>query len=284
MAMLFFSCLIQLQIFQRDNLLVTEVVPELEEAVMQLLDLKQHPGSNMEAFVKSYKPDKRQFKSIELQGPCPVVEFNNDQTCLSLIDGTVKYIDKRFENFKQPPLTHFQAFDFSLWPQERENLSSHGHHDISSLLEHFSSLFPTGIQSSIQKEFVSLKAHLKGSQRSMFEVYKELLQRRPPKFKAILELVEIMFVISPSTATCERIFSKMNRIKTSLRSSLSQDALRGLLRIMEHGAPVKEFDPAPGIQVFLTSGPGTRHIRGHVIPETSDVPETTRQNSKELSV
>ncbi|KAJ8318080.1 hypothetical protein KUTeg_003171 [Tegillarca granosa] len=45
------------------------------------------------------------------------------------------------------------------------------------------------------------------------------LEARPADLTAVLLLVEIMFVISPSTAKCERSFSTMKRIKTSFRSS-----------------------------------------------------------------
>ena len=58
----------------------------------------------------------------------------------------------------------------------------------------------------------------------------------------ILILVEIMMVISVSTASCERNFSHMNNEKTSLRTKLSNSKLNDILRVNLSGISLKKFD------------------------------------------
>ena len=56
------------------------------------------------------------------------------------------------------------------------------------------------------------------------------------------------FLICPFTnAKLELVFSRMNRVKTDRRSSLSRDRLDVLLRISEDGPSLEEFNPDPSI-------------------------------------
>ena len=48
-------------------------------------------------------------------------------------------------------------------------------------------------------------------------------------------------------AKLERAFSRMNRVKTDRRSSLSSYRLDVLLRISEDGPPLEEFNPGASI-------------------------------------
>ena len=52
------------------------------------------------------------------------------------------------------------------------------------------------------------------------------------------------FFICPFTnAKLERVFSRMNRVKTDRRSSLSRDRLDVLFRISEDGPSLEDFNP-----------------------------------------
>lgn len=62
-------------------------------------------------------------------------------------------------------------------------------------------------------------------------------------FKDVLKLVEIVLVLPISAAQCERALSAQNRIKNSVRSSLSTSMLEDLIRISSEGPPTVEFDP-----------------------------------------
>lgn len=60
-----------------------------------------------------------------------------------------------------------------------------------------------------------------------------LLQRTYP---AIVFLVSLAALIPSSTACVERLFSLMNSLCTSLRSTLSQNNLNSMIRIVSGGA------------------------------------------------
>jgi hypothetical protein len=105
-----------------------------------------------------------------------------------------------------------------------------------------------------------LKAHLKGQKGDVYSAYSDLLVRQPTKFDKVLDIAEIMFALSPTTAHCERGFSKMNLIKTSLRTSLCQTSLQALLRIQMEGPSLADFDPKSAISTWCNSG-GKKHGR-----------------------
>ena len=50
-----------------------------------------------------------------------------------------------------------------------------------------------------------------------------------------------------TNAKLERVFSRMNRVKTDRRSSLTRDRLDVLLRISEDGPSLEEFNPGASI-------------------------------------
>ena len=56
------------------------------------------------------------------------------------------------------------------------------------------------------------------------------------------------FLLCPFTnAKLERVFSRMNRVKTDRRSSLSRDRLDVLLTISENSPYLEEFNPGASI-------------------------------------
>jgi len=80
--------------------------------------------------------------------------------------------------------------------------------------------------------------------------------------KNVLHVFEIMLITPFTNAKVERIFSKMNRIKTDTRNRLSRSRLDVCLRVGEEGKSVENFDPNPVIGIWfadrvrrLNSGP-----------------------------
>jgi hypothetical protein len=61
----------------------------------------------------------------------------------------------------------------------------------------------------------------------------------------------------------------MNRIKTPQRNALSKASLQDIMRIYVDGPKLADFDPTESINIWLTDGPGTRHIVGHALPQKS---------------
>ena len=60
---------------------------------------------------------------------------------------------------------------------------------------------------------------------NLFEVFWCSLLENPTEQKNILLLLQIMMTISISTATCEKVFSKLNIEKTSLHMRISSSMM-----------------------------------------------------------
>ncbi len=69
-------------------------------------------------------------------------------------------------------------------------------------------------------------------------------------WKDALILIELLFTIPVSNAKLERMFSKLKRVKTNFRCSLSLQRLENILRIMEEGPAWEEYDPLPAIELW----------------------------------
>lgn len=75
----------------------------------------------------------------------------------------------------------------------------------------------------------------------MFTAFKD-------QFPNILMLVEIILILPLATATVERGFSAMKRVKNDWRSCLDKDILNMLLRITVNGCSFDVYDPQRAIQ------------------------------------
>ena len=78
----------------------------------------------------------------------------------------------------------------------------------------------------------------------------------------ILKLLEYLLVISPSTASYERL------IKTKYRTGLKLESLQSQLMMMTEGPELEHFDVNRAIAHWLADGPGTWHITGHKLPSS----------------
>ena len=70
----------------------------------------------------------------------------------------------------------------------------------------------------------------------------------------------IVLVLRSSSASCERGFSRMNCIKTDLRSRLTTGKLDSLMLIGLSGVSVKDFDPNESIRLWHSSGGQKKYI------------------------
>ena len=63
-------------------------------------------------------------------------------------------------------------------------------------------------------------------------------------------LVELLFSVSVLNAKLERMFSKLKRIKTIFRVSLSSTRVENLLHIVEDGPPLVEYNIMPAVEAW----------------------------------
>ena len=69
--------------------------------------------------------------------------------------------------------------------------------------------------------------------------------------KNVLHVFEIMLIVPFTNAKVERLFSRMNRVKTDIRNRLSRRRLDVCLRVSEEGPDVAGFDPDPVIDKWF---------------------------------
>ena len=70
------------------------------------------------------------------------------------------------------------------------------------------------------------------------------------KWSNILTLVELLFSLPMSNGKLERVFSLMKNIKTIKRTSLGEDRLDQLLRIISEGPALPQWDPSSAIKLW----------------------------------
>ena len=63
--------------------------------------------------------------------------------------------------------------------------------------------------------------------------------------------MELLLVLSPATAGCERSFSHLKLIQNKARIKLLQEVLNNLMIVTEQGAAVEKFDSNPVIDLWV---------------------------------
>lgn len=101
---------------------------------------------------------------------------------------------------------------------------------------------------------------------SIYEAYLLVSETASPKFTHLQKVIDLMLIVSCSSAKCERVFSSTKLMKTRLRSNLSQKNLQAQINVMVEGPPLHEFKASKAIEHWLRSSRG-RHVNGHQAPE-----------------
>ena len=86
------------------------------------------------------------------------------------------------------------------------------------------------------------------------------------RFPLLQVLLQIVHVLPSQTATVERGFSLLNRLKDKKRVALEEDSLEELMTVCSNGASLKKWSHADiikAITLWSQAGPGKRHLRGH---------------------
>ena len=243
--------------FQKDDITINEVVCGIEKSITELKKLEKG-GVHYQGFCNRYSEqngklvcgkDNKQELTLTHKGTNPMPSFQK------LLNGISSYLEKRFESLTTEPVSCFKVFDHRFWPMTREDLLHYGDDDVKTLVQHFAVLLSDEEKKCILSEWLQLKLLL-SCQRAVkpLELYASLLISKPDSIKNVLVLVEIMTVLSPCTASCERSFSAMNRIKTSLKTTMQQGTLQDLMTVSSSSEDIKSFDPKPAISNWFLSG------------------------------
>ena len=242
--------------FQKNDLIVIDVLPIIETAMLSLQEMKGRPGHCVSSIVPGFE-----FAGVMLAHS---IEPELQELHVTILDTAMTQIDKRFNALQVSPLSDFSVLDYRLWPLDTKELASYGNKNIDNLIQHFAAVLTKEEVRLIPREFPAFKIHavkLRTSKPDMF--YRNILKENPESFKNFLSLIKIMMTISLSTAVVERGFSNMNLVKTSTRTLLGNDVLNNLLEVKLNGTSTNDFNPDPSIHHWLASAKRKRHIDGH---------------------
>ena len=64
----------------------------------------------------------------------------------------------------------------------------------------------------------------------------------------VLHVIELLLITPFTNAKFERMFSRMNRVKTDFRNRLSRERLENCLRISEEGCDIADYNPDNAIK------------------------------------
>ena len=83
-------------------------------------------------------------------------------------------------------------------------------------------------------------------------------------FSEILNLIKIFYTIPVTTSTAERTFSALHRLKTYLRTSMSQQRLNHAMTLYVHKERTDQINLDEILKSFITVNERRRNYFGHV--------------------
>ncbi|MES9884373.1 MAG: hAT transposon family protein [Sedimenticola sp.] len=261
-------------LFQQKKALICEVGKRVCELKDKVSSMKLRRGKFLKNFLKESENGEFRGKPMTHKQ----TRLQNDTSgrvkadINELLTAAETFLEERFtKHLEGEPHSLFNAFDFHIWPNKDtspEEFSTFGDDSIDKLFTIYAPLLTDAERESGSDEWLDLKMYIsRNVNRPVVDAYESVLGNQDvDHLKNILPLVKIMLTISPTTAECERGFSKMNQIKTDSRTSLKQSTVSSLMRINLDGMSLEDYKPTQSIVHWLNAGKGTRHTSGHLCP------------------
>ena len=180
-----------------------------------------------------------------------------------MINTIIQFLQSRFESpDSDPVLAAGKIFDPRVWPDAVEDLATYGEAEVDRLVQHFRPALERNNFdfAAVAAEWSDLKACITTNFRPLdtLTLWQRMFTGFEARFHNILMLVEIILILPFATATVERGFSAMKRVKNDWRSCIETNILNILLRITINGCSFDAFDPQRAIQHWWTSGERAR--------------------------
>ena len=242
--------------FQADNLMVIDVIPRVESAMLALEEMKSSPGRSVSSLVSG-----SEYKGVTLSGK---VTPELGKAHIRLVTSAIDHMDSRFGVLQNLPLSAFTVLNYKQWPYDRKELVSYGMDEIKCLVQHFTPMLSEEDVDAVPREWLDFKLHvIKLRSSEPKSVYKDFLMAPPHHIRHLMPLVQIMMTLSMSTAIVERGFSHMNIVKNSTRTLLNNNTLNDLMELKINGPTLTNFTPDKAIIHWMNKGKGSRHLNGH---------------------
>ncbi|XP_071486689.1 zinc finger protein 862-like [Diadema antillarum] len=177
-----------------------------------------------------------------------------------LLDGLETSLTGRFNDMNEGVLDAWRIASFDFWPEENED--AFGDEAVRTLGEHFkSSLEGAGVnRGKLAVEWDLLKARIHSKKGQDWSSIIPALRDQLPNICCLLDL---MLSVPASSADAERGFSRLNLVKSNLRSVMGDDRVTDQLLIMLHAADISEYDPEQAISLWHSGGSRTRRPDSH---------------------
>ena len=166
-------------------------------------------------------------------------------------------VEIRFEDLRKNPIYEnlIPILDIETWP-DGAILFTYGESCIDEIVE---ALEPLLISNqchvkNIPNQWSSLKQRVieikKGcaTKLNYLDVWQKLLVNESVKRSDVLHVIELFLITPFINAKLQRMFSRMNRVKTDFRNRLSRERLENCLRISKEGCNIADYNPDNAIK------------------------------------
>lgn len=249
-------------LFQRDNIVISAAKDGLYSTELQLRAMIARPGKNLLDFLDGVG-DGNIYKGVTLtRMPNDLNAFIRDKQ--RIINTIIQFLNSRFESLDSDPvLAAGKIFDPRVWPESVEDLATYGEAEVKCLVQHFRPALERNDFdfAAVAGEWSALKACVTANNFRQLDpliLWQRMFTAFKDQFPNILMLEEIILILPLATATVERGFSAMKRVKNDWRSCLDKDILNMLLRITVNGCSFVVYDPQRAIQHWWISGQRAR--------------------------
>ena len=222
--------------FQRTSVDFTMINPMVSATQVTLLRMKDYPGPCFTALDQQFTS----LKEFGVKGSDADIQRFQNEVFTTYIQNVIDNLHDRFPD--NTVLDAMTVLDPDLLP--KDDPTQHEwlqHQKLQTLADHFKSV---GSLDAAKTEYSSMRELLVTEQfRGL--TFREALMKIVPlreSYPCLATYAEIALILPVSTADCERTFSTMGSIKTTLRNRLSQRILNSLMTISTEGPALKDFN------------------------------------------
>lgn len=238
---------------QKDNTILSQFLEYITVLHFSLSKLKQTNGEELSKFTGEINGDV--FRNITLQNVNCAENYSAKRE--ETINVLIEAIDKRFAPMEKDPILRATAtlLDLTEYSRTGEEFALFGVEQLNLLMHHFVATLQNADcnVAVVGDEIKAFKTHVHAHKTTQIENYfqsKDLAQR----FENYLMLVETLLALPISSASFERGFPCMKRVKSDWRSSLAPSMLRMFMYISIEGCPFEEYNSIPVLDRWWRSG------------------------------
>ncbi|XP_072447928.1 zinc finger protein 862 isoform X3 [Chiloscyllium punctatum] len=249
-------------VFQGDHLLITHVDYKIEEAIEEISRLVESPGEYLQEFEDTFHES---FHGVPLKN-LRVAEAKFNSIREKICQKTQLILAQRLDSNSRSVIRACQVFDVATWPQNEENLMSHGEEEILYIYKHFE-IIPSfareigldgrDIQGSLLQEWKELKSECYN--KNGFKELSRHIFKYKQRFPILNRITQLLLVLPTSTAACERNRGAFYRIRNNNKSRLSLDQLNDLLTVAVNGPPIANFEAKRALDCWFEEKSGNRY-------------------------